>query len=189
MPTSLNNHRQMRIRYPRRAGWIGPQDVGFGSGLHSAHIPATDCLVSLKHRINEMLKRLPVAVMSATREQLLLIPTGEGFPITVLALDNKLVLCFGGWHEDEYPPHIIANLINLALSGAIRLREEFINGKPLKHAVDVTRDHQSWQSMGEIGYFRLNFLRAKKTCNIRSFERGGRATESNVKRPRSIHEN
>lgn len=165
---------------------MGPQNTGIGSNSRSAHTAATDCLYYVKHRVNEMLERNPVAVMSATCEQIRLLPTGEGFPISVSALDDKLVLCFGGWYEDEYTPHIIANLIDLALSGAIRLRDEFVNGKPMKHAVDVTRDHQSWCSIGEIGYFRLSFFRAKRTHNIRCFERGEKATQSDVEHSRSI---
>lgn len=117
-----------------------------------------------------MIARRPVARLDRTGETLSLRPLGEGFPITILKAERgRLILCFGAWFEDELSADGIVKLVQHALSGSVRLREEYLNGKPWRLSVDLNDNSGSWREIGAISYFRFFLFKRTITARIRRY--------------------
>lgn len=80
-----------------------------------------------------------------------------------------LLLELGGWHEGRLSRASVIRLFDRALSGAVRVTDFYVNGRPWRHVAEVTDDGGGWSCLGQIGFFRLSFFRRVVTTAVRRY--------------------
>jgi hypothetical protein len=139
---------------PPRLRLMGQPSIEVMSSDNLERLPLEAQLDYLEVSIRRLLMRYPVATMERGNRLILISPVRDGFPIVICVPDDRrLVLEFGGWHEDEFSGLTILHLVDLALSGQLRLKDELINGKASRNSVEISdgkSDHAYPPSSGAI---------------------------------------
>jgi hypothetical protein len=133
-------------------------------------LPVEAQLDYLEGVIRKLLVRSPVARMERGADYIFLSPSGDGFPISIsISYGRRLLLEFGGWHEDEFPGPIMLHLVDLALSGRVQLKDEFLNDKPYGHSVLASHGKSGWVTVGANSFFVISLFRRRHTFRFRRY--------------------
>ncbi len=143
------------------------------AGLTSCQLqrlPINDQFEHLDKLVRELLFEVPVATLERAGYLMVLRPSGDGFPILISQADGRrLILEFGGWHEDEHSCTTILHLVTLALTGRVRLTDEFVNGRPSRHTVHACDGLSRWSVVGEISFLNFTIFRRRVESRMRRY--------------------
>lgn len=135
------------------------------SCLHAKTIHSFD---ELKEAVREIACDSPLVTIVEKPNRLLLMPTGEGFPIDMMLDDNGAPMLFlGYWFDDgECGYEAILQLVRQALSSELRLRSTFYNGyrgkRPYGYALERRFSDGSWVTIAENTFPTLGSLWFKR---------------------------
>ena len=128
-------------------------------------------LRSIKLRLRSILAQHSVAEITCGLSTIAITPKGAGFPIFISECPSgRIIVEFGNWHEDEYTPEHVEEIVGLALRGQIRLIDTWLNGKAWRHTSEKWNESdRTWQLMGQIAFVRFVMLRRVVTQESRQY--------------------
>ena len=121
-------------------------------------------------KIEALVRLYPVVQLVKTSNLLHLRPIDSGFPILIARDSNgSIIPSFASWYDEFDDPEIVLELVEKALTGTIRTREEIINGKLRSCAVELKTPGSGWHEIAEMHFFIWSFLRRKVDVGYRSY--------------------
>ncbi len=121
----------------------------------------------LQGKLLETVRQHSAATIEFTPSITRILPLFEGFPIEVDQSEKgSTIVCMGGWIEDEIGDDGVVSLVGLALAGRLRLRSEYLGGKPWINTLEIERARGIWVESGQMGYVRIPWWWRRRTVRV-----------------------
>lgn len=127
---------------------------------------------SLESAAAELVERYPVACLTVRSTGIDLDPYHGGFSISLTRHADRLehwALSLGPWYDELVSASVALALIEQSLSGAVRIRLEKLNGKPLAYTVELKHAGRGWIEIAQNRYFRFALFRMEHTVEYQRF--------------------